>query len=64
MGSNASLARIYGAQTNAHVLKHMDNIQMVVINNDAGQHPCELCSLPRAFVRGRDSTLTLPSGRL
>lgn len=33
---------IYGTHTNTHVLKHMDMIEMVLNNQDAGKHPFHL----------------------
>lgn len=42
MGENASDVAVYGQQTNAHVLKHMDMVQITINNTDAGQHPFHL----------------------
>ncbi|KAJ1937066.1 ferroxidase fet3 [Kickxella alabastrina] len=33
---------IYGPQTNAHVVKHMQEVQLIVNNFDAGNHPFHL----------------------
>lgn len=32
--------RIYGPQTNLHILNYMDIIDLVVKNEDDGGHPC------------------------
>lgn len=38
-GSDASFSKIYGAQTHAVALKHMDNVEVTIFNWDAGLHP-------------------------
>ncbi|KAI8318680.1 hypothetical protein GQ54DRAFT_300005 [Martensiomyces pterosporus] len=42
MGSEAMNASVYGPQTNAHMLEHMKDIQLIVNNFDAGNHPFHL----------------------
>lgn len=42
MGNDSSLPQVYGAQTHGIVLEHMQNVQMTVINWDAGNHPFHL----------------------
>lgn len=42
MGNNSFLPQVYGTQTHAIVLEHMQNVQFTVINWDAGNHPFHL----------------------
>ncbi|KAJ9102848.1 hypothetical protein QFC19_004576 [Naganishia cerealis] len=42
MGEDASLERIYGAMTNAITIKHLDVIQLTLVNTDTGYHPFHL----------------------
>ncbi|KAJ2368016.1 ferroxidase fet3 [Coemansia sp. RSA 2607] len=42
MGEDALNVTLYGQQSNARVLKHMDDVQLVVSNFDAGTHPFHL----------------------
>jgi iron transport multicopper oxidase len=37
--SNASFSKIFGAQTHAIALNHMDNVEVTIFNWDAGLHP-------------------------
>jgi iron transport multicopper oxidase len=37
--SKAQYAKIYGAQTHAIVLNHMDTIELTIYNWDSGLHP-------------------------
>ncbi|KAJ2552364.1 ferroxidase fet3 [Coemansia sp. RSA 1933] len=41
-GADALNATVYGPQTNAHVVQHMQDVQFVVNNFDAGTHPFHL----------------------
>ncbi|KAJ1903025.1 ferroxidase fet3 [Coemansia sp. S100] len=42
MGADALNATVYGPQTNAHMVGHMQDVQLVVNNFDAGNHPFHL----------------------
>ncbi|KAL9939966.1 hypothetical protein V8E36_000671 [Tilletia maclaganii] len=42
MGALASNPAIYGPSSNAHVVKHLDMVQITVYNWDAGNHPFHL----------------------
>ncbi|KAJ1962113.1 ferroxidase fet3 [Dipsacomyces acuminosporus] len=42
MGKDAMNKTVYGPQTNAHILEHMHDIQLVVNNFDVGHHPFHL----------------------
>lgn len=41
-GNYSLSADVYGPQTQAHVLKHLDMVEIVLINLDAGDHPFHL----------------------
>ncbi|GHJ88753.1 hypothetical protein NliqN6_5155 [Naganishia liquefaciens] len=42
MGEDASLERIYGTMSNAVTIKHLDVIQLTLVNTDTGFHPFHL----------------------
>lgn len=42
MGDNANNSAVYGPQTHAYVLQHGDMVELVVNNNDKGDHPFHL----------------------
>ncbi|KAJ2160101.1 ferroxidase fet3 [Coemansia sp. RSA 552] len=42
MGKDAMNTSVYGPQTNPHVIDHMQDVQLVVNNLDAGNHPFHL----------------------
>ncbi|KAJ2744922.1 ferroxidase fet3 [Coemansia sp. BCRC 34301] len=42
MGADALDPRVYGPQTNAHLVGHLQDVQLVVNNYDAGNHPFHL----------------------
>lgn len=41
--SHAAFSKIYGAQTQAIALNHMDNVEVTIYNWDAGLHPFHVC---------------------
>ncbi|KAJ2608512.1 ferroxidase fet3 [Coemansia sp. RSA 1365] len=41
-GKDALKQEVYGPQTNAHVVEHLQEVQLVVNNYDAGNHPFHL----------------------
>ncbi|KAJ1727134.1 ferroxidase fet3 [Coemansia biformis] len=42
MGDDARNAEVYGKQTNPHLVDHLQDVQLVVNNFDAGHHPFHL----------------------
>lgn len=54
--TNVTNPTIYGPQTHAIVLNHMDVVELRVVNWDAGKHPCKL-SLPRPKTKPGGSRL-------
>ncbi|WWD18251.1 hypothetical protein CI109_102701 [Kwoniella shandongensis] len=55
MGEDSFNPAVYGAQTNAFVYKHMQNVQLTVFNWDAGFHPFHF--------HGHEFQVTNPSRR-